>query len=364
MQRDAALASLTEQGARWLDPAAAARWRRVVLSMLQPDEGERLREQTRLSGQLALAEARVSLAAGEYAHARELLAAAQAAFEAELEPGDPLALEQWLALVQLELAVGDPAAARVAGSRVVALAEAHHHGSLLQMAALLAQAQALRADGDLAQAMALTMQATRISTPGHSHRHDRRRGEALILGARIAAENGDDDDAQALLTRAEAYLYDGPERALPRLWRGVIELRRRRIPEGLAAIEDGLAIVGELDPEDARALPMLELAGRALLEADQLDSARTVLRAAVDLADRRLGMGPRQAFLLRDLGELEQRAKHPTLALDHFDRAHVMSAAALGIHHPEVVSATLARADLAWDLDQRDYAAGLYRVLV
>ncbi|MCA9686355.1 MAG: hypothetical protein KC457_29580, partial [Myxococcales bacterium] len=50
--------------------------------------------------------------------------------------------------------------------------------------------------------------------------------------------------------------------------------------------------------------------------------------------------------------------------LDHFDRAHVMSAAALGIHHPEVVSATLARADLAWDLDQRDYAAGLYRVLV
>ncbi|MCA9687387.1 MAG: hypothetical protein KC457_34820, partial [Myxococcales bacterium] len=222
---------------------------------------------------------------------------AQAAFEAELEPGDPLALEQWLALVQLELAVGDPAAARVAGSRVVALAEAHHHGSLLQMAALLAQAQALRADGDLAQAMALTMQATRISTPGHSHRHDRRRGEALILGARIAAENGDDDEAQALLTRAEAYLYDGPERALPRLWRGVIELRRRRIPEGLAAIEDGLAIVGELDPEDARALPMLELAGRALLAGAEDGPTRFRARSPEGQTverHRRPGQGPKK----------------------------------------------------------------------
>jgi len=362
VERDAALASMTQAGARWLDRPASARWRRIVVALIGR-EGGSPREQARLAGRLALAEGWVSLAEGEYVHAREQLAEAEQAFAAELDAGDPLALEQWLARAQLELAVGDQKAALAVGTKLGELAQADHGGSLLHVAALLAQAQAQLDAGELALAQETAAQAIRIPVPGRSRQHDHWRGMALGLSGRIAAARGDDDEARAQFERAETFLFDGPERALPGLWRGELALRRGQIPEGLAAIEGGLALLDELEPDDARALPMLELAGRALLEAGELGRARSLLEAAFELVDRKLGSCPRRAFLQRDLGVLEQRAGNLAVALERFDGAHVMLAGGLGLYHPEVVRASLARADLAWALDQRDYAERLYGVI-
>ncbi len=363
VERDAALASMTERGARWLDRGEAARWRRIVLGILERGEAGRPGERALLAGRLALAQAWVSLAEGEAVHAREQLGEAEQAFAAELDGADPWALERGLAQVQLELTVDDVEAALAAATKLAELAEADHGGSLLHVAALLAQAQARLATKDLSGAAQVVDPAIRIPVPGRSRRHDHWRGAALGLSGRIAAARSDDDEARSQFERAEVFLFDGPERAWPWLWRGELALRRRQIPEGRRAIEHGLAYLDELGPDDARGLPMLELAGRALLDAGELGRARPILVAAFELVDRKLGSCPRRALVQRDLGELEQRAGRSAQALEHFDAAHVMLAGGLGIHHPTVVRATLARADLAWALGRRDYAEGLYGVI-
>ncbi|MFV8749726.1 protein kinase domain-containing protein [Nannocystaceae bacterium ST9] len=363
VERDAALASMTERGARWLDRAEAARWRRIVLGLLARGEAGDPGERALLAGRLALADAWVSMAEGEYVHAREQLGEAEQAFAAELDHADPWALERGLAQVQLELALGDVEAALEAGTKLEELAGAHHGGSLLHAAASLALAEARLAAGELAGAAQLADSAIRIPVPGRSRRHDHWRGVALGLSGRIAAARGDEGEAESQFERAEVFLFDGPERAWPWLWRAELALGRRRIPAGRDAIEAGLAYLGELGPDDARRLPMLELAGRALLEAGELERARVMLDAAFELVDRRLGSCPRRAFVQRDLGELEQRAGRSAQALEHFDAAHVMLAGGLGLRHGVVVRASLARADLAWALGERDYAEGLYGVI-
>lgn len=364
IEREAALAAMTERGARWLDRGEAQRWRRVVVGLLAQGEAGHADARGRLEARLALADVHVALAERELVHARERLADVDDAV-ARLDAGDPLRLELGLAAVAVERELGQLVPARAHADALVDVATREHPGTPLHAAVMLAHAEVCLAAGELAAAAASADAAMRMLVPGRSRRHDHARAAALGLAGRIAAAAGDPAAAETAFERAAALAADEPVRAWPGLWRGELALARGNTAAGLVAIDDALAGLDvALAPDDARRLPLLEFAARALLDAGELRWARVVYALALALVDRRLGACPRRALLLRELGELELRAGDPAAAREHLDAAHVMLAGGLGLRHPIVVRASLARADLAWQLGERDDAASLYRVLI
>ncbi len=361
VERDAALAAMTERGARWLDRGAAARWRRVVLAQVQGEGGDPVARE-RLAAHLALAEVRIALAEGELIGASEQLAAIEPTL-ATIDPADPLRVELGLARVEVELALGQGEAARTRASALSELATREHAGTLLQGEALLVHARACWATGELARAAELADAAIDVAPLGRSPRHDRAHAEALGLSGRLALARGDMHEAAARIARAEGLVIGVPDGAWPLLWRFELALREGRIPAARQAITAVIDRLDVLAHDDARRLPLLEFAARVLLDAGELDDARVLYEAAIALVDAKLGACPRRAMLQRELATLEVRAGRPAAALAQLDAAHVMLAAGLGQHHPTLVHSTLARADLAWQLDRHDDAVPLYRVV-
>jgi tetratricopeptide (TPR) repeat protein len=356
VERDAALAAMTERGARWLDRGAAARWRRVVLAQVQGEGGDPVARE-RLAAHLALAEVRIALAEGELIGASERLAAIEPTL-ATIDPADPLRVALGLARVEVELALGQGEAARTRASALSELATREHAGTLLHGEALLVHARACWATGELARAAELADAAIDVAPLGRSPRHDRAHTEALGLSGRLALARGDTHEAAARIARAEGLVISMPDGAWPLLWRFELALREGQIGAARQAITAAIDRLDVLAHDDARRLPLLEFAARVLL-----DAARVLYEAAIALVDAKLGACPRRAMLQRELGTLEVRAGRPTDALAQLDAAHVMLAAGLGQHHPTLVHSSLARADLAWQLDRHDDALPLYRVV-
>jgi hypothetical protein len=65
-----------------------------------------------------------------------------------------------------------------------------------------------------------------------------------------------------------------------------------------------------------------------------------------------------------DLAAVERADGKPKRALELYDDAHVPLSGAFAQRAPQMVDSLLARADLAWDLDQKDYAGRLYDTIV
>ena len=115
-----------------------------------------------------------------------------------------------------------------------------------------------------------------------------------------------------------------------------------------------------MDTDDPQRLSVLEEAGPIARRAGDLGRAQRITEEAHHLADTRLSFSPRRAALQRDLGGILREVGDPAKAIQLLDRARVALAGGLGMRHPQLVTMTLDRADLAWELGDKGYAARLY----
>ncbi len=351
----AALALVEQRGAQ-LRFEIAKRWLRVASAL-----AERL-DDAGLRGRTLLAEARMLAVMAEHRDALDKLGEAEAALREVFAEQHPIFVELELARADAALATADLHVAKRAAEGAERLAVASLGPAALDTArAKAARARVALASHDLREAEELATAASRIPGVGRSRRHDLDRGRTLGLLGDIALARGDLAAALERYEDAETYLYAAPESALPLLWQAAALLRRGEIEAGLALADAGGARLDEVwTKDDLRRLDLLRFVGLAALEAGELDRARTDLERAVALIDEAIGFGPRLARAKADLGMLERAAGHPREALTLLDRSYVGMVAGIGQRHPELVEVTLTRADLAWELDQRDYAARLY----
>ncbi|MFO7564759.1 MAG: protein kinase [Enhygromyxa sp.] len=355
---EAALALFVELGVVALAPEPAMRWQRMA-GAHATRSGE-----PGFVGRLALADARVLAALGEHERALERFDAAEQALRERHGDEHPRQARLALERAATQLALADIPAALRSSERAEQLALASlGAGALLLADAKLTHARVLMAAGAHAQAEPLAREALAIYGVGRSRPRDRQRGLTLGLLGDTQAARGDFEAAAHSYTRAEAVLWEAPDAGLPSLWRGRLAIREGRLAAGLAELDTARRHFDALPPHDPRRLDLFIELGRVELQGGAIDRARATLTRAVTLADETLGFGPRRSFAQVELAQVELAAGDRERAFDLLERAHVGLAAGLGLDHPRVQEALLARADLAWELGQRDIAIGYYRVL-
>jgi tetratricopeptide (TPR) repeat protein len=236
-------------------------------------------------------------------------------------------------------------------------------GALLLADAKATHARVLLAASAHDRAEPLVREALTIYGVGRSRPRDRKHGLSLGLLGDIQAAGGDVEAAAHSYERARAVLLEAPDVGLPSLWLGRLAVRDGRVAAGLAELDVARRHFDALAPDDLRLLDLLTELGRAELEAGAIEQARATLGRVFTLADARLGFGARLSLALVELALVELAAGDQALAFDLLERAHVGLVAGLGMNHPRVREALLARADLAWALGQRDTAAGYSPVL-
>jgi len=355
---EAALALFVELGVVELAPEPATRWQRMAGA-----HATRIGEPG-FVGRLALADARALAALGEHQRALERFDAAEQALRERHGDEHPLQARLALERAATQLALADIPAALRSSERAEQLALASlGPGALLLADAKLTHARMLMAAGAHARAEPLAREAVAIYGVGRSRRRDRQHGLSLGLLGDIQAARGDLEAAAHSYTRAQAVLLEPPDAGLPSLWLARLAIGDGRSAAGLAELDVVRRHLDALAPDDLRLLDRLIELGRVELDAGAIELARATLARAVVLADEVLGFGPRRSFALVELARVELAAGERELAFDLLERAHVGLAAGLGLDHPRVLEALLARADLAWELGQREVASGYYRVL-
>ncbi|PRP96232.1 serine/threonine-protein kinase [Enhygromyxa salina] len=352
----AALALIDQRGAAQLQLEDGKRWSRTASAL-----ADRIGDPS-FRGQTLLAEARALAAVAEHREALDKLAEAEPLLRERLAADHPIAIELELARADASLATAEPDAAEAAAKRAEQLALAGlGPEALITARAKAALAEAALARGQLDAAEALARAASKIPGVGRSRRHDLDRGRYLVLLGDIAEARGDHAGALEHHRRAETFLHDGAEAALPLLHQAATQLRAGELEAGRALAEAGWARIDAVwEPEEPRRLAGLRLVGLAALAAGELQLARAALERARTLADEQLGFGPQLARAQADLGYLERAAGNREAALALLDDAYVGLVAGFGLYHPDVVELCLARADLAWELGDHSYAAGLY----
>ena len=97
-----------------------------------------------------------------------------------------------------------------------------------------------------------------------------------------------------------------------------------------------------------------------LLESDRVTEATAALKSADAIIVAASDYGPLWAPHQVLRGRIALAQDNPEAALEAFDDAFVTLTSAYGTNHPRVSENVLTRADLAWDLDRREYAGRLY----
>lgn len=355
----AALALVELLGAGQLRIDEARTWSTIASALGDRLDDAGLRGRTRLAGARALA------AVAEHTEALDKLVEAEPLLrEGHGEP-HPWLVELELARAEASLATAqlDAAERAALAAERMALATVGPH-ALLTARATAERARVALARGRLDEAERLASTASKIPGVARSSRHDLDRGHYLGLLGDIALARAEPAAALERYREAEIYLYTGPESALPLLWQGVARLRLGEREAAFMQIDAGWDRIDESwAADDLRRLGLLRLVGLAAVEAGALERARVALERAVELADVELGFGPRLARAQADLGQLERLAGHPKEALVLLDASYVGMVGGFGQYHPEIVTVSLARADLAWELGDPEYAGRLYRVI-
>ncbi len=355
----AALALVDLLGAGQLRIDEARTWSTIASAL-----GARL-DDAGLRGRTLLAEARALAAVAEHPEALAKLVAAEPLLREGYGELHPWLVELELARAEASLATAqlDAAERAALAAERMALATVGPH-ALLTVRATAERARVALARGQLDEAERLATTASKIPGVGRSSRHDLDRGHCIGLLGDIALARAEPAAALERYREAEVFLYAGPESALPLLWQGVAQLRLGERAAAFVQIDAGWARIDESwAADDLRRLGLLRLVGLAAVEAGALKRARVALERAVELADVELGYGPQLARAKADLGRLERLAGHPKEALVLLDASYVGMVGGFGQHHPEIVTVSLARADLAWELGDIEYAGGLYRVI-
>ncbi|MBX7082418.1 MAG: protein kinase [Nannocystaceae bacterium] len=352
----AAIALVHEHGAVLLDRSEGERWRQIAATTLarRPDPA--------LQAELVRAQAQLELAHGELLAAAQLLEDSLQALPTDATLPRAYA-GQTLAQVRLELGELDAAAAAAAGA-CTALQRVLGPRDLRVAECLALQGRVAIARGDLAAAQTAIDAAIAAPFPSQSLRHDLDRGR--YHGARVELQlaQGDAASARRSAETAAIYLYTGALTPWPPLWQARALARTPTAPAAAIATQLAAATTAldEALPQtdDPRRIEILQALAAVQAERGRRADAIATLERALAVAESTLGFGPRTASVQWQLAAIERDAGHRARALALFDDAHVPMASALGTSHPRVSAATLARADLAWDLGQHDYGGRLY----
>lgn len=357
VQVDAAVALIVEQGAHQLKPASAKRWLRIAQSV-----GDRT-EDAELGAKTTLARGRLEHAVWELVAAKTTLTNAVEQYRHALGEQHPGNAAAHLALAQVLLDLDDAEQATKHAEAACKLLKKRLGPNDLQLGrAQVTLARAHLVAGKLDAAADAIKIGVEIPFPSLSIRHDFDRGDALLVQGDTEAARGDTGAALETYKKAKIYHYVGPLKAQPLLRRGALLVRDKKTAEGLAQLQSALdELLTHYDASDPRLIAALRVQGNAQRDAGQFKAGRKTLQRALDIADSTLGFGPYKSGVLIDLARLERLAGQPRRALELFDDAHVAWVGAYSMDHPAVVDTLLARADLAFELGDKDYAGRLYR---
>jgi tetratricopeptide (TPR) repeat protein/tRNA A-37 threonylcarbamoyl transferase component Bud32 len=227
--------------------------------------------------------------------------------------------------------------------------------------ALAQRARNLLAKGSLGPALDAANLAVKVPIFSQSVRHDLDHGWFLGVLGEAQAANGKPTDALATWEKAKIYLYVGWPRVWPLVWQGALLVESGRVHEGLVRLDEARAELDKhLGADDPRRVDPLRAIGRAEHRAGKLAAARKTLERALAIAEASAGFSPFTSLAMWDLAAVERADGKTKRALELYDDAHVPLAGAFAQRAPDMVESLLARADLAWELDQKDYAGRLY----
>jgi tetratricopeptide (TPR) repeat protein len=349
--------SLVEVETRRLRSKNAERWLRIVANDAARFDDKRLATET------ALLEGALHRAIGEYADAR---AAVEQALEQRRDVlGDQhlLVAEARIALSALLLDLEEPDDALKQAEEALRVSLSLASKDSLEVAsAKAAVGRALVELGKHREALEHLERASNLQVLGmrHDHREPASVTAELVAEAREALGERDKADkaiASSALGRKESWRY-----AISLTRHGDILLRRGDHAGGLELHRQAVAhLEGIYGEKDLRLVAALRGLGRAEAAAGKIGDARRTLGRALALVNDELGYEPLLAFVHDDLAFVEHGAKNASAELKHRDEAHVLTSSAYGHDHPVTTAKVLARADLAWDLGDEDYAGRLYR---
>jgi tetratricopeptide (TPR) repeat protein len=343
-------------GGQLVRPLDAERWQRVAASI-----DSRIDDPT-TGGLLALA-------TGIAMHGRAENGSAIASFDAAREDlvlalgnDHPEVARLLVATAKARLMLGEIDEAEGLTDRAIEiLAKSVGTADLRYGAALAQRARVLLAKGANAEARAAAELAVKVPIMSQSLRHDFDHGWYLGLVGEAQAAEGNTADALATWEKAKIYLYVDAPRVWPLVWQGALLIDTGKPEDGLARLDEARKELDEhLAKDDARRIEALCAIGRAQHRAGRLAIARETLESALEIAEAKLGFSPRTSLVQWDLGAVEAADGKTKRALELYDDAHVPLGGAFKSRDPRMVDSLLARADLAWALDQKDYAGRLY----
>jgi tetratricopeptide (TPR) repeat protein len=352
VQGEAATLLLRIHGALLLDAAKLERWRRLTGGF-----AERLGDPA-LTAAVMVAEAEGLIARLELREARTLLDEALSVHTELFGERHPAVATVHRRLAEVALALDDPAQAQAHAQSAVRILEA------TVGAREPATSEALRVAAQVALHRAEPVEATALAKRAEDAMvlvstavHEVHRGRALLVQGDVLVSIEDFTAAEEAYEDAELYLRHGS-------WTAAVPLRlaRLRLAQGDpgGAVEQARVALGGLEGDDTRRTPALRVLAQAQRAGGDLDGALKTLSEVADLVRTHVGYGPLQSRARIEMASVVREMDEPALALKLLDDAHVPWVGAYGLHHPRVVDLVLARADLAWELEQRDYARRLY----
>ncbi len=352
----AAIALVEEQGGGLLRPQEASRWLRIATG-----QAERFAD-VRLAAATLVAEAIELQALGELLAAVERLEAALPKLREVVGERHPEHARARLVLASTLLALDETDRARREAEAAFDVLTAVLGPTDLRTAAAEAiVARTLLAAGDLPAAHARAEHALDVPFPSQSIRHDHDRGRYYGLLGDVLGAEGKHADALVAYRDAKIGLYVGVPKAEPMLWEAQSLLALGQRDEALAGLDAALAeLESQVGNDDPRLVAALRTIAAARRRGGDDEGARKALERALAIGEAQLGFGPIPALVQWDLAALERDAGATAKALALLDDAHLPLSSAFGLRHPRVAESVLARADLAWELGQKDYAGGLY----
>jgi eukaryotic-like serine/threonine-protein kinase len=347
----AALALVRAEAAR-MRPEPAERWARVV-------QGDATRfGDRRIEADLELAQAELDLALGRYARARERVSRALELRREAFGSSHLLVASAEVALSEVHILLGEHDAARDVADQALAETTALAGAESLPVAyAEAAVGRALLARGEAQAAF--------------DHLELGRRGLVRALDAlegrtprgRLELDLAAAEEALGKPEAARARYEKTAANESPDAFRAVAlgRLGDALGKEGVARHEEALAHLEKLyGKDDVRLVGALRGLGRAQARSGSIAAARKTLDRAHELVHRHLGYAPLLGFVHEDRAFVARLAGEPAVALEELDDASTLLSSAYGWDSRLADLAVLGRADLAWELGQKEYAERLY----
>ncbi len=345
---EAALALVEIVGVTHMRPADAEKWIRIVQAEIDAfDDRE-------LAVELALHRVAVARAVAEWQDARE---AAEAALELQ-----PESIEARLALARA-LLDGDDAKGSLEHARA-ALASAEQRlpdrdYRFARLHAAIGHAQAALGDRPAALDAFAASSKRRIYPRAYDEDVDEMRAD--VGRAQVLAALGRTGEAEEAF--AEAY-NEWPE------WLENADVIRAhaqwlaeagRHEDALARVREAVAYLeAKVGAEDPRLVPALRSVGTVATHVGAFDVAEAALQRAAEILEQSIEYGPLWGLVHETRADLRLGQGDDRAALAELDEAHVPIVSAYGVYGAHTRTNVRRRADLAWELGDREYAARLY----